>query len=280
MVSPCSSRCPHFLPASSRNFRRSWLSVLFVESLAHAARKVPFATVTFSSVGCQCAGNLGSVNATGAAPERAPSVLGSPDTAARSHPLMSGVHFKIAEVHDLGGAGLSFFSGRKSPPQHGRTDHATHRLPIRFFHPNLSSTKKIGALNWPKILLPWRRRQGQLILRGAIWHSFRPGRSRFNGNTPNATHAIQKSSNLAADGFLPIPLARPHRSKVRRAQRYAPGLPLCLLSYEVSPHSWWRRRNPENRLSFLLAATLVCTAALRLTPNRVRSSGRRCISRS
>src|SRR3982074_333707 len=90
----------------------TFMVVSFVSSKVSPmpARKVPFSTVTFSSLGCQCAGILAPSTHRRRTTNGAPSALGSPATVARSHPLKIGVHFKSPKCIILGGAGLSFFS--------------------------------------------------------------------------------------------------------------------------------------------------------------------------
>src|SRR6266852_5157801 len=90
----------------------TFMVVSFVSSKVSPmpARKVPFNTVTFSSVGCQCAGILAPSTHRRRTTYGVPSALGSPATVARSHPLMIGIHFKSPKCIILGAAGLSFFS--------------------------------------------------------------------------------------------------------------------------------------------------------------------------
>src|SRR4029077_12942933 len=126
--------------------------------------KVPFNTVTFSSVGCQCAGILAPSTQRRRTTNGAPSALGSPDTVARSHPFMIGVHFKSPKCMILGGSGLSFFSWpciagtSKAAPTS-----ATHARPTAIFFIRLSSVKSFGTLDWPKDTPLPRPRQYKFI---------------------------------------------------------------------------------------------------------------------
>src|SRR6266404_7067698 len=73
-------------------------------------RNVPSSTVTFSSVGCQCAGILEPSVQRRRTTNGVPSALESPATDARSHPLMIGVHFKSPKCTILWASPESFFS--------------------------------------------------------------------------------------------------------------------------------------------------------------------------
>src|SRR5467141_3315533 len=72
----------------------TFMVVSFVSSKVSPmpARKVPFNTVTFSSVGCQCAEILAPPTHGGRTTNGVPSALGSPATVARSHPLTRTIH--------------------------------------------------------------------------------------------------------------------------------------------------------------------------------------------
>jgi hypothetical protein len=59
--------------------------------------KVPFSTVMFSSVGCQCAGIFAPSAHRRRKTKGAPFAFRSPSSEARSHPLMSDVHFKSSK---------------------------------------------------------------------------------------------------------------------------------------------------------------------------------------
>ena len=90
----------------------TFIVIIFVSSKVSPmpARNVPFNTVTFSSVGCQCAGILAPSTHLRRTTNGVPSTLGSPATVARSQPFMIGVHFKSPKCMILGGAALSFLS--------------------------------------------------------------------------------------------------------------------------------------------------------------------------
>src|SRR5437762_3476060 len=97
-------------------------------------RNVPFKTVTFSSVGCQCAGILVPSAHRSRKTKGAPSAFISPATCARSHPLMIGVHFKFPKCVILGASIPSFFSWLQAVIASAATPTKTARaLPARIF---------------------------------------------------------------------------------------------------------------------------------------------------
>src|ERR1700756_2012230 len=72
-------------------------------------KKTPLSTVTFSSVGCQCAGILEPSVQRIRITNVPASAFTSPDTGARSQPLMIGVHFRSPGRTILWAAGSPLF---------------------------------------------------------------------------------------------------------------------------------------------------------------------------
>ena len=113
-------------------------------------RKVPFSTVTFSSVGCQCAGILDPSAHRIRRTKGAASAFMSPATGATSHPLIIGVHFRSPKRTILCASLLSFLSWLKAAiagaaiDRKTTSDFATTVFLIRF----------LRSKDWPDLGAP------------------------------------------------------------------------------------------------------------------------------
>ena len=111
IVSPLHDRVvPHFLRHRHKIPDIHRLKLRFIKVSPIPTRNTPRNTVTFSSVGCQCAGIFDPSAHRIRITNGVPSAFGSPDTAARSHPLIMGVHFKSPYRTILCAAASSPFS--------------------------------------------------------------------------------------------------------------------------------------------------------------------------
>src|SRR6266446_1813531 len=88
---------PHFLGRETK--LPTFIACNFASSKVSPTptSNVPFSTVMFSSVGCQCAGIFAPSAHRRRKAKGVPSAFGSPSTEARSHPLMSGAHSKFSK---------------------------------------------------------------------------------------------------------------------------------------------------------------------------------------